>query len=303
MKKIILLLPLPLLLFTFLSAEEIITVNLPAQEAIVLQPYTTYDCDKIDESSTIIKSRNWDNLYWTLNDSGGKNLLFPFNRQGQLYRAEWYKDNQSGIYLNGALNIDWEEMAVDNSGNIYVCDTGNNDNARRDLCVYQLKEPYPEFTGTVNYLLKYHVYYPDQTTFPSKIKNFDCEGVFWANDHLYFLTKHRSDENTKLYRLDNPDPLQENPLTYLATFAIHGMITAADATADGKKLAILTYDNVWVFQVESGDDYFHGKISWLPISARQCEGICFDDDQTLIITNEQREFFEIDLNDMMVIGR
>ena len=105
MKKIILLLSLPLLLFTFLSAEEIISVNLPAQEAIVLQPYTTYDCDKIDESSTIIKSRNWDNLYWTLNDSGGKNLLFPFNRQGQLYRAEWYKDNQEKQNLHQSKTL------------------------------------------------------------------------------------------------------------------------------------------------------------------------------------------------------
>ena len=287
------------ILLSCLYSEEIISVNLPEADTLQLVPYANFDYDKIDESSAIIKSRVWDDVYWTCNDSGGKNRIFPISRQGKLYRAEWYKASQGGVYLAGTLNIDWEEMAVDNDGNIYVCDVGNNSNARRDLCVYQLKDPQPQSSGSVNYLLKYHIHYPDQSEFPAGRKNFDCEAVFWANGKLYFLTKHRADSLTKLYRLDDPDPLQENPLTYLATFAIQGMVTAADVTPNGKKLAVLTYNNIWVFEVQAGDDYFNGSIKWLPISAKQCEGICFDDDETLIITNEQTELFEIKINDMI----
>ncbi len=290
-------------LFLSLFSEDIISVNLAQTDTLQLVPYTTFDFEKIDESSAIIKSRMWEDLYWTLNDSGGKNRIFPIDRNGKLYRAEWYKDYQGGVYLAGTLNIDWEEMAVDDQGNIYVCDVGNNANARRDLCVYQLKDPYPEYSGSVNYLKKYHIYYPDQTEFPAIQRNFDCEAVFWANDKLYFLTKHRSDTNTKLYRLDDPNPLAENPLTYLATFAIQGMVTAADVTADGKTLAVLTYDNIWIFSVEEGDDYFNGSIKWLPIAAKQCEAICFDDEETLIITNEQTEIFEVKITDMLDIER
>lgn len=290
-------------LFTFLFAEEVISVNLPEMEAIELVPYATFDYDKIDESSAIIKSRTWKNVYWTLNDSGGKNRIFPIDRLGKLYRAEWYKESQGGVYLAGSLNIDWEEMAVDNHGNIYVCDVGNNSNARRDLCVYQLKDPLPEASGSVNYLRKYHIYYPDQTEFPAAKRNFDCEAVFWANEKLYFLTKHRSDNNTKLYRLDDPDPLNENPLTYLSAFATGGRVTSADATQDGKNLAVLTYDGVWLFTVQDGDDYFNGTIKWLPISARQCEAICFDDEETLIITNEQAELFELKISAMIQIEK
>jgi len=118
---------------------------------------------------------------------------------------------------------------------------------------------------------------------------------------LYFLTKHRADLNTRLYRLDEMDPQKYNPLTYLASFDIQGMVTAADVTVDGKKLAVLTYNNIWLFEVEVGDDYFNGKIKWLPIKAQQCEAVCFDDDETLIITNEQMELFELKIEEMVYI--
>jgi hypothetical protein len=301
MKKTITLFLFLAVLFSCLMSEEVISINLPPADTLQLVPYTTFDFAKIDESSAIIKSRVLDDLYWTCNDSGGKNRIFPFNRNGQMYRAEWYKESQGGVYLAGTLNIDWEEMAVDNNDNIYVCDSGNNSNARRDLCIYQLKDPHPNATGSVNYFQKYHFYYPEQKEFPPEQNNWDCEAVFWANDKLYFLTKHRADSLTKLYRMDKMDPLKHNPLKYLATFDIQGMVTAADATIDGKKLAVLTYNNVWVFEVKKGDKYFKGQVWWLPISAKQCEAICFDDNDTLIITNEQTEIFELKIEDMIKV--
>ena len=301
MKKTITFFLFTFFLFSLLFAENVIKVNLPAADTLKLVPYAQFDFDKINESSAIIKSRVWDDVYWTLNDSGNKNRIFPFNRNGQMHRAEWYKESKGGIYIAGALNIDWEEMAVDNDDNIYICDSGNNGNARKDLCIYQLKDPLPLYTGTVNYFQKYHFYYPEQKEFPAKPNNYDCEAVFWANGKLYLLTKHRADSLTRLYRFDSFDPLKHNPLTYLATFDIQGMVTSADATLDGKKLAILTYNNVWVFQDDEGDDYFNGLVKWLPISAKQCEAICFDDNETLIITNEQMELFELKIEDMIEI--
>ena len=302
MKKLF---PFFLLFFIILSclySEEIISVNLPQVDTLKLMPYTTFDFAEINESSAIVKSRVWDDVYWTLNDSGNKNRMFPFNRNGEMYRAEWYNEDQGGVYLAGTLNIDWEEMAVDNYNNIYVCDCGNNSNARKDLCIYQLKDPLPQATGSVSYFQKFHFYYPEQKEFPADPNNFDCEAVFWANEKLYLLTKHRADSHTKLYRFDNLDPLKNNPVTYLSTFDIQGMVTSADATTDGKKLAVLTYNNVWVFEVEEGDDYFNGSIKWLPISAKQCEAICFDDDENLIITNEQMELFKLPVSELIPIN-
>ena len=47
-------------------------------------------------------------------------------------------------------------------------------------------------------------------------------------------------------------------------------------------------------------NYFTGKISWLPIVAKQCEGICFDG-ETILISNEQRDLFELSTDQLIVV--
>ena len=71
MKKIILITLLTLII-TILSAE-VITIELPKKETVKLTPYATFDFADIEESSAIVKSRVWDDVYWTLNDSGCNN--------------------------------------------------------------------------------------------------------------------------------------------------------------------------------------------------------------------------------------
>ena len=281
-----------------LSASEVVSVELPVIVPLALEPYATFDYAEINESSTIIKSRIWENVYWTLNDSGDKARIFPFSKDGKVLRAEWYNE-EAGVYIPDAVNVDWEEMATDNDGNIYIGACGNNDNMRRDLAIYIIKDPYPLYTSKTRIFQTINFYFPEQTEFPANPNNFDSEAIFCAFDKIYLLTKNRADTNTTLYRFDSLDPLKANPVTKLGTFNIGGMVTAADASLDGTKLAVLTYTSVWLFESET-DDYFHGKFSWLPISAKQCEGICFDGDN-LIITNEQMELFEISLEDLIRI--
>ena len=91
-----------------------------------------------------------------------------------------------------------------------------------------------------------------------------------------------------------------NPITRIGTFEIGGMVTAADASIDGTKLAVLTYNNIWVFEAEDGD-YFNGKISWLPINANQSEAVCFDGDD-LIITSEQMELFKLPISELIPVN-
>lgn len=279
---------------------QVISFELPNVEPVILQPFAKFDFPEINESSAIIKSRVWDDVYWTLNDSGNNNRIFPFNSKGELYRAEWFKKADGGIFISNAVNIDWEEMAVDNNGNIYVCDTGNNFNSRKDLAIYVIRDPLPYATEKTTAMKKIMFYYSEQSEFPAESMNYDCEAVFWAQDNLFLLTKHRSNNATQLYRFDNIKDQKINPLKKLGAFEIDGMVTAADASIDGTKLAVLTYNNVWVFESEELD-FFNGKVSWLPIKAQQCEGLCFDGNQ-LQITNEQMELFRIPISDLIPLN-
>ena len=103
--------------------------------------------------------------------------------------------------------------------------------------------------------------------------------------------------------MDSIVPGKVNPLTLLDTFDIRGKVTGADATPDGKKLAVLTYTAIWLFEVESESDaYFDGRTSWLPIDIGQCEAICFDGDNLIISSNEQGgDLYEVPLKSLVLV--
>ena len=279
-----------------------IKIEFPEVDTLELTSYANFDFAEISESSALIKSRQWDDLYWTLNDSGGKNRIFPISRAGKLYRAQWYDEDQGGIYIGDAVNIDWESMTTDDQGNIYIGACGNNQNIRRDLCIYVFMDPHPIATGTTRYYQKINFYYPEQTDYPAPEtdQNYDCEAIFWAGGRLFLLTKHRSDTKTCLYTINSMHTERRNSATLIDCFDVKGMVTGAESNNNGTKLAVLTYYSVWLFEGEIGN-WFEGKIWWLPIKAKQCEGICFDDDETLLITNEQMEMFELKTNQLIEI--
>ncbi len=251
--------------------------------------------EDINESSALDKSSQYDDVYWTLNDSGDRARIFAIDRKGTVIKPDW-ADDYHGISIGDAVNVDWEDLALDNKGNLYIAAFGNNDNLRRDLAVYVLPEPNPLGTVLTRTQTTLNFRYPDQQSFPPKKKNFDAEALFVLRDELYLLTKHRADTFTKLYRFDETSPSKLNTLTLIDRFDVGGMVTAADASADGRMVAILTYNAVWIIETHGDSDVLSsGQKYRYPIMGKQCEGICFDG-ESLRITNEQRDIYEIPIS-------
>ena len=294
-----------------------------AAPARLLSPLATIQDSLIAESSALQRSRRRPGMFWTLNDSGDEARLFAIDSSGATLHPAWFEHYQ-GLRLPNAQNLDWEDLAQDAEGNLLIGAFGNNSNARRDLGFYVLPEPNPLAVGEA--LVLKHVFFawPDQHDFPPAQLNFDCEAFFFARGALHFLTKHRSDTKTRLYRLDEPpraalphQPWHEAfrpdvvyPLTFLGEADVAGLrpemaglVTAADATLDGSRLAILTYSGVFVVDNPAGGEaertgnLLAGAWRWLPIEARQCEGLALDG-ETLWITNEQREIFRLPVADL-----
>lgn len=274
--------------------------ELPDIPPVPLHPYGHIRFAPIKEASGLVKSRMWDNVFWTHNDSGDEPRIFPITRRGQIIKPDWM-ENYSGIRISDAVNVDWETITTDDQGNLYIGDVGNNSNTRRDLKFYMIREPYPAETVTTSVVSEIRFVYPDQDTIPPQKLNFDAEATFWKDGYLYLFTKHRSDLFTKLYRLKAADTQKIITATLLGKFNIRGQVSGADLSQDGRKLAVLTDNAIWLFEIpETSDNFFNGKISWLPIQAKQCEAICFDED-LLIILNEQRELFKVKVTDLTVI--
>jgi len=295
----------PLGVTPFLAACAAIAEQPSAEPTRTLEPFARIAPEAIDESSGIVRSRTYPDVYWTLNDSGGEATLYPITLDGEGVRTAWALENDapySGMAVVDAQNIDWEDIAIDDAGHLIVGAFGNNQNHRRDLALYIVPEVHPNFAWKTRSLRRIDFHYPDQDAFPPEGRNFDCEALFHANGKYYLLTKHRADTRTKLYRMDAADPDISNPLTLLSSFDIGGMVTAADVSADGTRLLVLTYSAIWLFEVESGDDYFAGDISMLPIKALQCEAIAWIDDESFVITNEQRDIFRLGVDELTPVN-
>ncbi|MBU0552499.1 hypothetical protein KKB55_03700 [Myxococcota bacterium] len=265
-----------------------------------------YADPRIDEPSGLVASRRHAGVYWTHNDSGDGPRLFAVTAEGRLLR----------VYdVIGAAAEDWEDIALDDAGQLYIGDIGNNKNRRRDLTVYIASEPDPgPLTPAappgpprplpIKRAVRFS--YPDQAEFPPKARNFDAEALFWARDHLYLLTKHRGDQRTNLYRfedLSGAAPIQPRKIGdgfFLggdpARFG--GMVTAADATPSGDHLAVLSYHALFIFpRPAQGDDYLSMPPRRVPLDQDktiQAEAVAWAADGALYFTNEQRCIFRLE---------
>ena len=83
------------------------------------------DHHRIPEASGIVKSRRYPGIFWVHNDSGNPPLLFAIKGDGAILNA----------FPVNVPNIDWEDIAIDDHGHLYVGDIGNNTGALpvRDL--------------------------------------------------------------------------------------------------------------------------------------------------------------------------
>lgn len=225
-------------------------------------------------------------LLWVLEDSGNANAIYGLNPKGKIEKS---------ITIQNATNTDWEDITKDSEGNLYIGDFGNNDNERKDLCIYKVaKESLLKNTTDAAYKISFE--YPEQNKFPPKNKDlfYDVEAFFEYKSHFYLFTKNRSskfDGTTLLYKLPNKAGFHQAEL--IGKFKTGGSyqnnaITSAAISPDGSKVVLLCHSKVWLFQSFTSDNFLTGKVSELKLNHfSQKEAICFKDNTTLLIADER----------------
>lgn len=228
------------------------------------------------------------NLIWMINDSGNTNVLFGYNTNGSIERE---------IVLDNAENIDWEDLATDASGTLYIGNFGNNKNDRKTLSIYTVsgistaEDTHLEAQQT-------EFYFEDQKEFPPKKteRNFDAKAFIKLGDYFYIFTKNRSkDFNgvTKVYKV--PAKKGDFKAKLIASYSTCNdpedcFITSATISKDNKTLVLLTYNKLFVITDFKGDDFFNGIIKTIDLEhTSQKEGVTFKEDNTLYITDERRK--------------
>lgn len=257
-----------LILFVFLAGSSSI-----GRAALFETPDARFEEPAINESSGLVKSRRLDGVFWTHNDSGDRPRLFAVTRDGRSIGA---------VEVLNTRNVDWEDIAIDDVGFLYLCDIGNNRNRRTDLVVYRVPEVDPNRVRTVNVAARFPFRYPG-------LRSPDAEACFFTDGAVYILTKERGADETFLYRLDLSRPEREQIVTFAGKTGIDGPVTAADLSPDGSRLAVLTYNSIHLFEKpKEGNRYLAGKRRSIFFFFGQAEAIAWDGDD-LIVTNEAGE--------------
>src|SRR6266550_166396 len=232
---------------------------------------------RIKESSGVVASRRYTNVYWTHNDGGGpkKQVLYAIDREG---------NTRAFFSVIGATLRDWEDIAIDDGGHIYIGDIGNNESKRDTLAVYEIEEPNPQAgTGDVSPKHAWNLKFPKAP--------FDCESLFVWKDYGYVVSKVFDKARAEIFRFPLRDTNAPLRLELVATTKIESPVTGADISADGTLLGLVAKNGAYVFRIDgdvtrvSNANPHHTKLK-----NEHIEGCCFVR-EGLLVTSERRQIF------------
>ncbi len=239
---------------------------------------------ELRESSGIVVSGP--NLIWSHNDANNSAHLYAFDTLGSLRRT---------LAITGFSNTDWEDLATDDDGNIYIGDLGNNSNARTDLRILRIPDP-NNIAGDEVTPEAIQIFYSDQSSYPppSTEKNFDVEAIVWREGYLYLFTKDRSIPFTgisKMYKVPAiPGVYQLAPYDqiFLGNDTEKARVTSAAYNRHNGMLCLLTHDRILCFSNYPSDHFFEGELTtfYLNPLPGQNEAIDFCGTSKIYMTEE-----------------
>ena len=240
----------------------------------------------LDENSGMVYSSK--NSIWIIEDNGNKDNIYHVDFKGFILNS---------LEVKNAKNRDWEDLARDDKGNVYIGDFGNNNNTRKNLTIYKVPNPDIEPGDKIN-AEEIRFRYPEQKKFPPKKEKrfYDTEAFFYSNGYLYLITKNRSNPfsgNAFIYKVPAKEGSHEAEL--ISTFETCDVwetcqITSADISPDGKTIVLLSYGKLWVITNFVLDNFMKGDIRVIDLGVRtQLESVCFMDNTTLLLSDEERK--------------
>ena len=227
--------------------------------------------------------------YWANNDYGNRDSIYSFriNDLGTVRRA---------LHIDHDY-IDWEDMAQDEAGNIYLADFGNFVQPQ-EYNIIKIPDPntftgHPTTKDTISFIFPF-----------AGVK--DNEAIFHLNDSLYIFTKRVSPgtnpnlEVGRTYCFSIPDYPMPDGSKHIAnlvgtlytkipsdTSAGNYAVTAADISPDKKKIILISYSRIWVISCFNGVDFFGGTINSFDLKTlRQYEGVVFINNHEVVISKE-----------------
>ena len=188
----------------------------------------------INEGSGIADSKANPGFLWIEEDSGNPPQLYLISHDGSVTKK---------IYIKGAVNRDWEDMALV-SNELYIADIGDNAQTSIDYFFYKFTEPTAS-ADTVTDFTAIRFRYPDGSH--------DAEAflVDPSTKDIYIITKR--DSPSRIYKLAFPYNLVSfNSVEFVGVLRYQGVVSAA-LSPDQKEIIVKTYTNLYYYQRQTGE--------------------------------------------------
>ena len=183
----------------------------------------------INETSGLLE---WNGYLYTHNDNSDTNLYKLNKTTGEILQT---------IALPNVQNIDWENLAQDNT-HIYIGDFGNNASGNRtNLKIYKILKNSLETSPIIEEI---NFSYSNQTNFLAQTANntdFDCEAFVVTSNEIILFTKQWVSGNTSIYSL--PKTVGSHNAMLLTTINNVGLITGATIKEDVNLIAMCGYSS------------------------------------------------------------
>ena len=253
------------------------------------------------ENSVAVTSVSQPGIIFGWNDSGHEPRIFAFDSSGR---------NRGAWSVVGARNRDWEAAALGpcrqaSTWCLYIGDVGDNEARRSQVTIYRVPEPVVPDSATTTAPLQVdgalNIRYADHPH--------DVEAMYVGVDgSMFFITKRRLLDSQRRARqaliFKVPRSYWDSSGTVVANLVDSlpfvpgerqgGLVSDASLSPDGKLLAVRTYDDVYLFEVDSVTQLPKRDQRPLPCAIRglkeeQGEGIAWWwDGRRLLLTSERR---------------
>ncbi|MGB5943997.1 MAG: hypothetical protein WBG71_14025 [Leeuwenhoekiella sp.] len=227
---------------------------------------------------------------YAVTDHGNPNHVYKINTSGEIIQE---------LIVANAKNEDWEDLASDGNGNLYIGDFGNNDNGRKDQAIYTIRN-IGQYTKTVDTVEAIATRFTlgDQKEFPPETDNFnfDVEAFVFRNGMFHLFTRNRSQKDfngkTKMYSIPaDADNYVAEPVGdfFVCDKKYECAITGAALSPDGKTLLMITTDKLIRFTGFRNGNFFGGNSDVIDLKHRsRKESVCFKNETTVYMSDERR---------------
>jgi hypothetical protein len=199
--------------------------------------------------SGIVASARHPGVLWAIRDRGGQDR--PGRPQNALYAYRVEGGRVTEVAPGAAFKAvplpvparDWEDIARDRRGNLWIADIGDNECDRTDTALLKVREPDPATAREAELLATYRYRFPDP---PAGCAGRNAEALFLVDDVPYLIAKA---ERSTVYRFPRLDPRGTVTLERVGDLAGPvANLSGADLSADRSRLAVDTHTTLYVYR-------------------------------------------------------